>query len=152
MAIGHECLLKAAPTDGVLHREYPYLLAPGASNFSLAIDKDATGMYAILYANCDGGTAASFHLSVTLMNRGGVFLSAGDIPLPTAYGILGAAFLAATAVWVAVVRANRATAHAIHSLMAVLCLVKVAARHSRSWRKRCVPMRQGSSLTRPDPD
>jgi hypothetical protein len=126
MELGHECLLKTTPTDGAIHREYPVLFGSGAANFSLSVDKDGTGMYAILYANCDEGTAASFRLTATLMNRGGVFLSAGDIPLPTAYGLLGAAFLAAAAVWVAVVRAHRATAHAIHWLMALLCLVKVS--------------------------
>ena len=125
MAVGHDCLLKTEPDDGVPHREYMVPLTPGASNFSLLVDTAGAGMYAVLYANCDQGTAASFRLAVTLMNRGGVFLSAGDIPLPGAYALLGASFLAAAGVWIAVVRAHRSTAHAIHSLMAVLCLVKV---------------------------
>eukprot|EP00291_Cryptomonas_curvata_P022974 CAMPEP_0172171972 /NCGR_PEP_ID=MMETSP1050-20130122/12188_1 /TAXON_ID=233186 /ORGANISM="Cryptomonas curvata, Strain CCAP979/52" /LENGTH=434 /DNA_ID=CAMNT_0012843461 /DNA_START=54 /DNA_END=1358 /DNA_ORIENTATION=- len=127
MAVGHDCLLKTEPDDGVPHREYMVPLTPGASNFSLVIETAGAGMYAVLYANCDLGTAASFSLAVTLMNRGGVFLSAGDIPLPATYALLGASFLLAAGVWIAVVRAHRTTAHAIHALMAVLCLVKAAA-------------------------
>ena len=128
MEIGHDCILNTESKDGIPRQEYPILLTGGASNFSLTIDGSGAGMYTILYANCREGTAASFRLAVTLMNRGGVFLSAGDIPLPAAYGCLGAAFLVAAAAWIAVVRAHRSNAHAIHTLMAVLCIVKVRER------------------------
>lgn len=62
------------------------------TTFSQPVSEQAAGLYSLIYANCDAGTTASFVLKATLTNPDGVFLSAGDIPLPWIYGIFSALF------------------------------------------------------------
>ena len=97
------------------------------ASFSQTVADPAAGLYSLIYANCDPGTAASFSLTATLTNPGGVFLSAGDIPLPLIYGSASILFVLAFAVWQRTLMANAASAHKIHYLMSALCLVRAAS-------------------------
>jgi len=97
------------------------------TTFSQPVGEQASGLYSLIYANCDAGTTASFILKATLTNQGGVFLSAGDIPLPFIYGAASILFTAAFAVWQRQVMVEKASAHKIHHLMSALCLVRAAA-------------------------
>jgi len=94
-------------------------------NYSLSLQDQGPGLYTVIYANCAEGTTASFKLTMTLTNKGGQMLSAGNIPLPTCFAIFTLAFGIALIVWVAVIMRNRESAHRIHVLMAVLCGVKM---------------------------
>jgi len=97
------------------------------ASFTQTVPPAAAGLYSLIYANCDTGTAASFSLKATLMNAGGAYLSAGDIPLPLIYGAASVLFLVAFAVWQRTLIANAASAHRIHYLMSALCLVRAAS-------------------------
>jgi hypothetical protein len=97
------------------------------TTFSNRIEGSNAGLYSIIYANCDPGTAASFTLEATLMNPGGIFLSAGDVPLPYIYGAASLIFLGAFVLWVRTVAVNAKSAHKIHYLMGALCVVRAIA-------------------------
>jgi hypothetical protein len=97
------------------------------ASFAQTVPSAAAGLYSLIYANCDPGTAASFSLKATLMNPGGAYLSAGDIPLPLIYGAASVLFLAAFVTWQRTLMANAASAHKIHYLMSALCVVRAAS-------------------------
>jgi len=114
-----QCLLtKAKPEDHVVR------MVGNNTSFSLDITDKNAGLYSIVYSNCREGSRASFSLAVELMNQGGVYLSAGDIPLPVCYAVVGLLFLGAGVVWYSLLFKNRDTAYKIHWLMGALVMVK----------------------------
>ena len=118
---GISCLItNQKPGDDVV------LFRGANASFSQPITDAKAGLYSVVYANCDAGTAASFSLTTTLSNAGGVWLSAGDIPLPWIHGVASILFLASFCVWVRTLAANPKPTHKIHYLMGALCMVRAA--------------------------
>jgi hypothetical protein len=116
------CLLSK---DYMLVDDHRVMMQDSGLNYSLSLQDQGPGLYTVIYANCAEGTTTSFKLAMTLTNKGGQMLSAGNIPLPICFAIFTLAFGIALAVWVVVILRNRESAHRIHALMAVLCGVKV---------------------------
>jgi hypothetical protein len=116
------CLLSK---DLMLVGDQRVMMQTSDLNYSLSLEDQGPGLYTVIYANCAEGTETSFNLQMTLTNKGGQMLSAGNIPLPICFAIFTVAFGVALVVWVVVIVQNRESAHRIHVLMAVLCGVKV---------------------------
>ena len=129
------CLLS---NEMMLVGDQRFMMQSSNLNLSMSLHDQGPGLYIVIYANCADGTTASFDLQMTLTNKGGQMLSAGNIPLPTCFAIFAAAFGLALAVWVVVICRNRESAHRIHVLMAVLCGVKVR-RAARPLPRRAPP-------------
>ena len=116
------CLLSK---DYMLVGDHRVMMQSSALNYSLSLQDQGPGLYTVIYANCAEGTETTFDLQMTLTNKGGQMLSAGNIPLPICFAVFTVAFGVALAVWIFVIIRNRESAHRIHVLMALLCGVKV---------------------------
>lgn len=86
------------------------------------------GFYNTYFISCEDGDTVNFELRLEQYNRGGNYLSAGDSPLPTAYGCLFILYVTALVTWVVgFLRGEGNKVFFIHYLMTVLVIIKTFA-------------------------
>eukprot|EP01027_Heterolobosea_sp_BB2_P010124 GEZU01014895.1.p1 GENE.GEZU01014895.1~~GEZU01014895.1.p1 ORF type:complete len:356 (+),score=82.49 GEZU01014895.1:237-1304(+) len=104
------------------------VVASNDTTFRYVVTKP--GLYALFYFNCVEDTKVTFDLSILQYNldrnNNRDYLTRGESPLPTVYGVMGFAFLAIMIVWIVLIIRERKekVVFKIHYLMAVLVFSK----------------------------
>ena len=116
------CLLNTKkPNDVIIP------IAGPNTTYSHQIAANGKGLYSILYSNCNYGSKASFQIHYVLMNKDGIFISEGEVPLPLVYAGASLLFLFAFVYWVYLLRTSSSPIHKIQYLMGLLCFFKAAS-------------------------
>ncbi|EKX35631.1 hypothetical protein GUITHDRAFT_79631 [Guillardia theta CCMP2712] len=97
------------------------------TTYTHQIAANGKGLYSILYSNCNYGSKASFQIHYVLMNKDGIFISEGEVPLPLVYAGASLLFLFAFVYWVYMLRTSSSPIHKIQYLMGLLCFFKAAS-------------------------
>ena len=93
------------------------------------VQAKADGLYSFIFSRCspEEENSVSFHLHADFHNPGPEYLSAGDVPLPTIYGMFFILFSISFIIWCRILcRPTNVggTVHGIHYLMGVLLFIK----------------------------
>eukprot|EP01116_Phalansterium_solitarium_P005501 TRINITY_DN1719_c0_g1_i6.p1 TRINITY_DN1719_c0_g1~~TRINITY_DN1719_c0_g1_i6.p1 ORF type:complete len:450 (+),score=171.27 TRINITY_DN1719_c0_g1_i6:917-2266(+) len=128
--------LVTCPTDERLVTEGDFVVqidkpdaAGSVTEYGKVIKPGDEGFYNIYFVSCLS-SPVSFELRLEQFNVDAIsgqrsYLSAGEAPLPTLYGVCAVVYLALLAVWAAQLVSHRATANRVHLLMAVLLALKL---------------------------
>jgi len=96
-----------------------------SGTITVVIDGANEGLYNLYFHNCfdEEPTKIDMKLRIIEHNKN-TFLSAGEIPLPTIYGVISALFLIAGCVYISILRKLRDWTFKIHYLMAAVVFLK----------------------------
>eukprot|EP00794_Sanderia_malayensis_P016244 gene16244-17883_t len=92
---------------------------------TVLIDIANEGLYNLYFHNCQSKQPISINMKLRIIEHNvNTFLSAGEIPLPTIYGLISAIFFMAGCFYLMYLRRHREWTFKIHYLMAAVVLLK----------------------------
>eukprot|EP00112_Aurelia_sp_Birch-Aquarium-sp1_P016445 Seg373.2 transcript_id=Seg373.2/GoldUCD/mRNA.D3Y31 product="Protein GPR107" protein_id=Seg373.2/GoldUCD/D3Y31 len=98
-----------------------------SGTITLLINEPNEGLYNLYFHNCQSAstTPSKIAMKLRIIERNdNTFLSAGEIPLPTIYGVISTLFFIAGCVYIVVLRSTREWTFKIHYLMVVVVFLK----------------------------
>jgi len=119
-AAGESCLLDSS-------QHTPVLLDSPSVEHKQTFNDDNQGLYYVLFINCRPDLAVTFDVTINMRQANGDYLPAGDVQLPTAFGVVSVAFFSAGLVWVYLIKTEWDSVHKIHLLMLLLVFVKATS-------------------------
>eukprot|EP00795_Rhopilema_esculentum_P010871 gene10871-19691_t len=113
--------------EGSHRQELPLNLTGNmfAGTITIIINEGNEGLYNLYFHNCYTDTPVKIDMKLRIIEHNkDTFLAAGEIPLPTIYGVISVIFFIAGCVYLSILRKLREWTFKIHYLMAVVVFLK----------------------------